>query len=652
MDMIKIKEGDVFEGQIEFYTNGSASLKVEENDIFIYKKNTANSLHLDKVKIQIFQAERKLEGRVIEVVSRFKTEFVGRVQISKNNTTFVIPDNSKMSVDFYIKGGLIAEDGQKVIVELTKWEDSKSPQGKIIKILGNSGDNNTEMNSIMFDYGLPIEFPQEVINESALVPEIITEKEISKRRDMRSITTITIDPVDAKDFDDALSINFVVDGKIEVGVHIADVSHYVKPGTKLDEEAFKRATSVYLVDRCVPMLPERLSNGICSLKPHEDRLAFSVIFTLDEEGNILDTWQGKTIIHSDHRFTYEQAQSIIESVGKPIDEVDRILSEDAGLGNRRSGFLGVSIIRLNNLAQKIRERRIKNGSIEMGGIEVRFKLAEDNKKPIGVYFKEQKEANKLIEEFMLLANKSVAKTLSDASRTNVYRVHDTPNEDKLNSLVSICRTFGYEVKIDGQASDIKRSLNLLLKEIKGKPEENMIETLVTRCMSKATYTIKNIGHYGLGFTHYSHFTSPIRRYPDLITHRLLFDFLNKKSQGNPGIIEEQSKWCSARELVAAKAQRDSIKYKQAEYLLDKIGNEFEGIVSGVTDWGFYVELIDSKCEGMIRYQSLEGNWSVDTSAYTIQDDNGKTIRLGDRMMVIVKSVDLEKKQIDFILKID
>jgi len=648
--MIKIKEGDVFEAQIEFYTNGSASLKVEENEIFIYKKNTANSLHLDTVKIEIFQAERKLEGRVIEVISRFKTEFVGRVQISKKNTTFVIPDNSKMSVDFYIKGGLIAEDGQKVIVELTKWEDSKSPQGKITKILGNSGDNNTEMNSIMFEYGLPIEFPQEVINESALVPEIITEKEISKRRDMRNITTITIDPVDAKDFDDALSVNFI-DGKIEVGVHIADVSHYVKPETNLDKEAYKRATSVYLVDRCVPMLPERLSNGICSLKPHEDRLAFSVIFTLDEEGNILDTWQGKTVIHSDHRFTYEQAQSIIESVGKSNNEIGRILVEDAGLNMdfRRAGSLGASVIKLNNLAQKVRKRRIKDGSIEMGGIEVKFKLAEDNKKPIGVYFKEQKEANKLIEEFMLLANKSVAKTLSEASRTNVYRVHDTPNEDKLNSLVTICRTFGYEVKIDGQASDIKRSLNSLLKEIKGKPEENMIETLVTRCMSKATYTIKNIGHYGLGFTHYSHFTSPIRRYPDLITHRLLFDFLNKKSQGNPGIIEEQSKWCSARELVAAKAQRDSIKYKQAEYLLDKIGNEFEGIVSGVTDWGFYVELIESKCEGMIRYQSLEGNWSVDTSSYTIQDDSGNIIRLGDRLMVVVKSVDLEKKQIDFIL---
>ena len=649
--MIKIKEGDVFEGQIEFYTNGSASLTVQEKEIFIFKKNTANSLHLDTVKIEIFQAERRLEGRVIEVISRFKTEFVGRVQISKKNTTFVIPDSNKMSVDFYIKGGLIAEDGQKVIVELTKWEDSKSPQGKITKILGNSGDNNTEMNSIMFEYGLPIEFPQEVINESALVPEVITEKEISKRRDMRSITTITIDPVDAKDFDDALSVNFIDDGKIEVGVHIADVSHYVKPETNLDKEAYKRATSVYLVDRCVPMLPERLSNGICSLKPHEDRLAFSVIFTLDEEGNILDTWQGKTVIHSDHRFTYEQAQSIIESVGKPNNEVGRILVEDAGLNMdfKRAGSLGASVIRLNNLAQKIRKRRIKDGSIEMGGIEVKFKLADDNKKPIGVYFKEQKEANKLIEEFMLLANKSVAKTLSEASRTNVYRVHDTPNEDKLKSLVTICRTFGYEIKIDGQASDIKRSLNSLLKEIKGKPEENMIETLVTRCMSKATYTIKNIGHYGLGFTHYSHFTSPIRRYPDLITHRLLFDFLNKKSQGNPGIIEEQSKWCSSRELVAAKAQRDSIKYKQAEYLLDKIGNVFEGIVSGVADWGFYVELIDSKCEGMIRYQSLEGNWSVDTSSYTIQDDSGNIIRLGDRLMVVVKSVDLEKKQIDFLL---
>ena len=623
--MIELKEGDVYEGQIEFSTSGNASLLVEDKEIFIYKKNTTNSLHLDKVKVQIFKAEKKLEGKVIEVISRFKTEYVGRVQIGKK-TTFVVPDSNKIPVDFYIKGGLKAEHDQKVVVELIKWEDTKSPQGKITRVLGNSGDNNAEMNSIMIEYGLPVEFPQDVINESFLVPEVITEKEISSRKDMRSITTLTIDPVDAKDFDDALSVNIINDNKIEVGVHIADVGHYVKPGTKLDDEAFKRATSVYLVDRCVPMLPERLSNGICSLKPNEDRLAFSVIFTLDKDGTILNTWQGKTVIHSDRRYAYEEAQEIIEGT---------------------DGDYSTEIRLLDTLARKIRKKRIKEGSIEMGGIEVKFKLASDDKKPIGVYFKEQKESNKLIEEFMLLANKSVAKTLSEASWANVYRVHDTPNMEKLNALVGVCKTFGYDIEIYDDSTEIKKSLNSLLKEIKDTPEENMIETLVTRCMSKATYTIKNIGHYGLGFTHYSHFTSPIRRYPDLITHRILLDFLDKKTQGNPGKIEEQAKWCSARELVAAKAQRDSIKYKQAEYLLDKIGKVFDGIVSGVTDWGMYVELIESKCEGMVRYQSLEGKWSADTANYTITNEHGDKIRLGDPLKVVVKSVDLERKQIDF-----
>ena len=623
--MIELKEGDVYEGQIEFSTSGNASLLVEDKQIFIYKKNTANSLHLDKVKVQIFKAEKKLEGKVIEVISRFKTEYVGRVQIGKK-TTFVVPDSNKIPVDFYIKGGLKAEHDQKVVVELIKWEDTKSPQGKITRVLGNSGDNNAEMNSIMIEYGLPVEFPQDVINESFLVPEVITEKEIKSRKDMRSITTLTIDPVDAKDFDDALSVNIINDNKIEVGVHIADVGHYVKPGTKLDDEAFKRATSVYLVDRCVPMLPERLSNGICSLKPNEDRLAFSVIFTLDKDGTILNTWQGKTVIHSDRRYAYEEAQEIIDGT---------------------DGDYSTEIRLLDTLARKIRKKRIKEGSIEMGGIEVKFKLASDDKKPIGVYFKEQKESNKLIEEFMLLANKSVAKTLSEASWANVYRVHDTPNMEKLNALVGVCKTFGYDIEIYDDSTEIKKSLNSLLKEIKDTPEENMIETLVTRCMSKATYTIKNIGHYGLGFTHYSHFTSPIRRYPDLITHRILLDFLDKKTQGNPGKIEEQAKWCSARELVAAKAQRDSIKYKQAEYLLDKIGKVFDGIVSGVTDWGMYVELIESKCEGMVRYQSLEGKWSADTTNYTITSEHGDKIRLGDPLKVVVKSVDLERKQIDF-----
>jgi ribonuclease R len=624
--MIELKDGDAYEGQIEFTTHGNASLKLQDKEIFIHKKNTLTALHLDTVKIRIFKKEQRFEGKVYEVISRFRTEFVGKVHVGKKST-FVIPDSNKIPVDFYIKGGLVAENNQKVIVELTKWDGTKSPQGKITKILGDSGENNTEMNSIMVEYGLPVDFPQNVINESYLVPEVISEKEISSRKDMRNITTLTIDPVDARDFDDALSIEIKGD-KIEVGVHIADVGHYVKPETELDKEAYRRATSVYLVDRCVPMLPERLSNGICSLKPHEDRLAFSVVFTLDKDGKILDTWQGKTVIHSDRRFTYEEAQEIIEGKDGDFQNEIRVL---------------------DSLAKKIRKKRIKDGSIEMGGIEVRFKLAEDNKKPIGVYFKEQKEANKLIEEFMLLANKAVALKLSEAGWTNVYRVHDTPNMEKLNELVNICNSFGHELTISDDANEIKEALNNLLKDIKGTPEENMIETLVTRCMSKAVYTIKNIGHYGLGFTHYSHFTSPIRRYPDLITHRILIDFLNKGKQGNPGKIEDQAKWCSSRELIAAKAQRDSIKYKQAEYLLDKVGNVFDGIISGITDWGIYVELVESKCEGMVRNNSLKGNWTVDPSTYTITNILGDKIRLGDPVKVVVSSIDLERKQIDFTL---
>ena len=624
--MIQLIEGDRYKGQIEFSNNGNASLTIEDKSIFIHRKNTNTSLHLDTVTVEIFKGEKKLEGKVVEVISRFRKEFVGRVQIGKKST-FVIPDSDKLSVDFYIKGGLVAKDGQKVIVELTKWEDSKSPQGKIIKILGDAGDNNAEMNSIMYEYNLPVDFPQDVLNESELVPEVIFENEILKRKDIRNITTITIDPVDARDFDDAISIQLINENNIEVGVHIADVGHYVKPGTKLDEEAYKRATSVYLVDRCVAMLPERLSNGICSLKPHEDRLAFSVIFNIDKDGKILKEWHGKTVIHSDRRFTYEEAQEIIEGADGDFHNEIRIL---------------------NGLAQKIRKKRIKDGSIEMGGIEVRFKLAEDNKKPIGVYFKEQKEANKLIEEFMLLANKSVAKILSDNQWFNVYRVHDTPNEEKLVQLENVCQNFGHSVSLQGEGDELKSSINQLLRDIKGTPEENMIQTLVTRCMSKATYTIKNIGHYGLGFSHYSHFTSPIRRYPDLITHRILFDYLNKGKQGNPGKIEDQAKWCSNRELLSSKAQRDSIKYKQAEYLQDKIGHVYDGIVSGVTDWGMYVELTESKCEGLVRYSTI-GKVKLDLDNYTLSDEMGNKIRLGDPIKVVVMGVDLEKKQIYFSL---
>lgn len=618
-------EGKILEGRIEFTRNGSAYLANGEEEIFIYKKNTLNALHLDTVRVETISVNGKIEGKVIEVLTRFKLSYVGSVHIN-GNTTFVIPDSNKIFVDFYIpKNKLPLKDGVKVIVQFVKW-DKKSPVGRITKILGEAGENNVEMNSIMSEYGLPMDFPKDVINESEKIPEEFEEEEIARRLDLRNVTTFTIDPYNAKDFDDALSIN-VHNDYIEVGIHIADVSHYIKPETKLDEEAYKRATSVYLVDRCVPMLPERLSNNLCSLKPNVDRYAFSAIFELNYNGDILKEWYGKTIIHSDKRYTYEEAQDIIE--GKD-DEYSN------------------EIILLNSLAKKIRKRRFKEGSIEITSKEVKFVLDED-KKPIGVSFKEQKDSNKLIEEFMLLANRYVAKKISDAKYSNIYRIHSTPNIDKLNSLKDICDSFGYNVNIMAEGDELKSSLNNLLTEIKDQPEENMISTLVTRTMSKATYTINNIGHYGLGFEYYSHFTSPIRRYPDLMVHRILFDFLNKKAQGNPAKLEEKSKWCSAREIAASKAERDSIRYKQAEFLKDRIGEEFEGIISSITDWGMYVELIENKCEGMISFKKLEGYFDVDTKNHLVLHNN-ITYRLGDNVNIIVKFVDLEKKQIDFLLK--
>ena len=624
--MNRIKEDSVFEGTIDFANSGNASINIGDKNIFIFKKNTLNSLNGDKVKIKIITKNNKIEAEVIEVLERFRTQFVGKVQINKENKRliFVVPDSQKIGVDFYIKGENDAVHDQKVLVELIDWEPgTKSPKAKIVEILGSSGENNAEMNSIMYEYGLPNNFPLMVEAEAELIDFTIPESEISNRRDLRNITTFTIDPVDAKDFDDALSVNILDDNTVEVGIHIADVSHYVKEGGIIDEEAIKRATSVYLVDRCVPMLPERLSNGVCSLRPNEDKLCFSVIVKLNNEGQILDKWFGKTIIHSDRRYSYEEAQEIIEG---------------------KDGDFKTEILLLDSIAKKMRKQRINDGSIEMGGIEVRFQLDQTTKKPTGVYFKTQKDANKLIEEYMLLANKLVAKLLYDAKYHNVYRVHNSPNLEKLEALSLICKNFGYTLDVVENTQDLKKSINELVTDIKGKPEENMIETLITRCMSKASYTIVNSGHYGLGFTHYSHFTSPIRRYPDLITHRVLIDFLNKKSNGSPQKIEGMAKWCSEREILAAKAQRDSIKYKQIEFLEDKIGQVFDGIISGVTDWGMYVELIESKCEGMVRYN---GNHKVDTENYTVNLKSGGSVRLGDEVKVIVKAVDLDRKQIDF-----
>ena len=496
--MNKLKENSIYDGTIEFSNSGNASIMIENKSIFIFKKNTLNALNSDKVRVKIIIKNNKVEAEVIEVLERFRTQFVGKVHLNKD-LTFVIPDSQKIPVDFYIKGDHNAKSDQKVLVEFSSWEPgSKSPKGKIIEILGESGDNNTEMNSIMYEYGLPNSFPLMVEADAELIPFEISQDEIDKRRDMRNITTFTIDPVDSKDFDDALSVNILDDNTIEVGIHIADVSHYVKEGTDLDDEAINRATSVYLVDRCVPMLPERLSNGVCSLRPNEDKLCFSVVVALNKEGDILNTWMGKTIIHSDRRFTYEEAQEMIEGT---------------------DGDFKTEIILLDSIAKKMRKQRISDGSIEMGGIEVRFKLDPITKKPTGVYFKTQKDANKLIEEYMLLANKLVAKELKTKIKFCVNRAHGLPSIEKITEIKNLCDKLGYNFDIN--EANIKPSINNLLKDVKGNPEENLINTLIVRSQQKAYYTTDSVGHYGLGFEDYCHFTSPIRRYSDNIVHRLL-----------------------------------------------------------------------------------------------------------------------------------
>ena len=498
MIMKKLKENDIFEGIIDFTTSGNASVNIGETSLFVYKKNTSNAFHGDKVKVEVIQRNNKFEAKVIDIIDRCRTKFVGKIHKNKR-FTFVIPDSNKIPVDFYIKGGLDANDEQKVLVELLSWEPgTKSPKAEIVEVIGSSGENNAEMNSIMHEYGLPNNFPLIVEAEAELINLEISQSEIDKRRDMRSVATFTIDPVDAKDFDDALSVEIIDEDLIEVGIHIADVSHYIKEGGIIDEEAIKRATSVYLVDRCIPMLPERLSNGVCSLRPNEDKLCFSVVVKLNKKGDILDKWFGKTVIHSDRRFTYEEAQNVIETLQG--DYKDEILA-------------------LDKLAKIMRDKRIQDGSIEMGSIEVRFKLDKETKKPIDVYFKTQKDSNKLIEEFMLLANKLVAKELKTKIKFCVNRAHGLPSIEKITEIKNLCDKLGYN--FDTNEVNIKPSINNLLKEVKDNPEENLINTLIIRSQQKAYYTTDNVGHYGLGFEDYCHFTSCIRRYADILVHRLL-----------------------------------------------------------------------------------------------------------------------------------
>jgi len=505
-----IKEGDFFEGQIEFSTNGNATIKINDSYVFIYKKWTSNSLHLDKVKVEIFKTGKKIGAKVIEVTERFKTQYVGRVQKSDKHT-FVIPDSSKISLDFYIKGGIIAENEQKVIVELTKWE-GKSPQGKIIKVLGNAGDNDTEMNSIMCEYGLPVDFPQEVIDESELITDEITEEEISKRRDMRGITTIGIDPFDSKDADDTISLE-VRDGFNWISINIADVSHYVKEDSLIDKEAYRRGNSVYLIDRCIPMLPHRLSNEICSLKSGRDRLCITVTFKINDNGKVLDTWIGRTVINVYRDYSYEEAQDVIENgISLESERTDSV------------------VLVLDRIAKIIRKERMSDGSLEMSDIEVKFKLSDDGKKPIGIYTKVQKDSNKLIEEFMLLANREVARFLKSKKIPYINRVHGKPDDSKLIEVKKIADSFGWDLKID-DPDTTKKEINKLLNNIKDTPECNIITTLIIRSQKKAIYsTDVETGHYGLGFSggEYSHFTSPIRRYSDLIIHRILSTILDNE----------------------------------------------------------------------------------------------------------------------------
>jgi ribonuclease R len=589
-----------------------------------------------------------MEGEVVEVIERAKTDFAGTVQLS-GKYAFVVPDSPKMLVDIFIPQNLInnAQHGQKVIAEISDWpKGTKNPIGKITKLLGWPGENDVEMNSILAEYGFPLEFPRKVEEESAAIPEVITESEIKNRRDFRPVITFTIDPVDAKDFDDALSIRKLPGGNWEIGVHIADVSHYVRPSTQLDKEAYYRATSVYLVDRVIPMLPEKLSNGVCSLRPREDKLCFSAVFEMDDNARVLKKWFGKTIIHSDQRFSYEEAQDVIEKGEGPL--VNEILT-------------------LDRLAKLLRKERFRNGAIAFEKVEVRFRLDEKGK-PLGVYLKESKDANKLIEEFMLLANRSVAEfigkkhdivsegrkkkkeevqTMRAEKKAFVYRVHDSPVSERLETFANFAGKWGYKIKTNNDR-DIAQSLNDLMKSLHGKKEQNVLEQLAIRTMSKAVYTTDNLGHYGLAFDYYTHFTSPIRRYPDVLVHRLLEYYM----QGNTGVskelLEEQCKHSTQMEIKASEAERASVKYKQVEFLQDKIGEEFDGLISGVTEWGLYVEIIENKCEGMVRLRDLDDDFYEfdDTNYCVVGARTKRKYTLGDAVRVQVVRCDLLRKQID------
>jgi len=606
--------------------------------VFIAERSMNRALNGDKVKVMLYPLRRKkeLEGEVVEIIERARERFVGIID-SKHGVTILKANNKQLPMNIIIppdktKG---AKNGQKCIAAITYWGDKyENPIGEIVDILGDTGNNNTEMHAILAEYGLPYSYPQEIEKEANKIPETITEDEIKRRIDFRTTTTFTIDPRDAKDFDDALSIKDLGDGLWEVGVHIADVTHFVPEGGIIDQEAVKRATSVYLVDRTVPMLPEHLSNFICSLRPDEEKLTYSCIFTINDLAEVIDYKIARTIIKSDRRFTYEEAQEIIET-GK--------------------GDFATEVLRLNDLAKKLREKRFASGAIAFERSEVRFEI-DDTGKPVSVFFKESKDSNKLIEEFMLLANKYVAQHIGmprnkEKPKTFVYRIHDVPNPEKLSNFATFIKKFGYKIKTDGKKTSVSSSINHLLDQIEGKKEQNMIETLAIRSMAKAAYSTKNIGHYGLAMKYYTHFTSPIRRYPDMMVHRLLTKYADKVPQQTIDRTDYESlcKHSSDMEQLAAQAERASIKYKQIEFMADKIGQVYDGVISGISTWGIYVEINENKCEGMVYIRDLEDDVYVyDEKNYCIIGRRTqRKYQIGDDIRIKVVKADLIKKYLDF-----
>jgi ribonuclease R len=641
---LKSKGGHVI-GIVDMKANGSAYIVSEDfpDDIFVNEHNLNHALNGDTVKVYCYAMSRRKnpEGEVIEILKRSRDTFVGTVELS-NNVAFLVTGSRMIPYDLFIpmKSLKNAQNGDKAIARITDWpKNVKNPIGEIVQVLGKKGENETEMHAILAEYGLPYTFPEEVEEAAKEIPETISDEEIKKRRDFRKITTFTIDPVDAKDFDDALSLRKLENGNWEVGVHIADVTHYIIPRTILDNEAYERGTSIYLVDRVVPMLPERLSNMICSLRPDEDKLCYSAVFEIDDQAKVKNEWFGRTVICSDRRFSYEEAQEAIDT---------------------RAGELADEILILNDLAIKLRDERFKKGAIGFEKTEVKFNLDEQGK-PLGVYFKEMKAANHLIEEFMLLANKRVAEFVGRSSqksddtegrkkgKTFVYRIHDKPKSDRLETFSNFVKKFGYSIKT-GSSKAISTSLNSLLQQVKGKTEQNLIETLAIRSMAKAIYSTKNIGHYGLGFDHYSHFTSPIRRYPDMMVHRLLTHYLANGESKSAKKYEPMCEHASQMEQLSVEAERASIKYKQVEFMSDKTGEIFEGVISGVTEWGLYVELIENKCEGLIHIRNLEDDfYEFDEDNYSlIGRKNNKRYQLGDTITIKISRANLEKKQLDFV----